>query len=342
MTIFRSYYYALTADEWSRCIGPDGRKICPEVRMRRDIFQNSCIGALFKGLTERKSLCGVKVRRAPSLEVKEVRVGLLRVLATSDTPIQWRTHCSAGSRSNVTLTRNGTTYMNVPEGCTVYGPSGAYFNPPNTIRVDTKLETVDQHDLELPPSLAAFDDWTDVRGVLDEQDIKEYVDATKLSEMRERRILKHLHTITGGGGSGYAIALVVVVAVVFLLAVGSAVFTYLMWRRISNVNKVSLLETAIGESSHPPLSPRPSLSQLEPTQQSPQPQLPSLQSQLEKEMEAPARTVKQRPPQLQRQTQSSETDTPEPKHGGGGRRRKKASWPPQADEVELVNLSQQQ
>ena len=146
-------------------------------------------------------MCGVSIRRAPAFEAKEVKAGLLRVLATADTPIQWRIKCT-GKPDNVTITRRGMSHIVVREGCTVYWPEGAYTLPPTSIKVETKLEFVDQHDLSvLPPSLAVFDDWSDVERVLSEHDVEEYLTATKLAELRETHTVAHLKSVTWGGNN---------------------------------------------------------------------------------------------------------------------------------------------
>lgn len=192
--------------------------------------------ALFKGLPERKTLCGVTVRRAPAFEVKEVSTGRLRVLAASEQPLQWRIVCS-GKADNLTTTRNGTWYIHVPEGCTVFHPEGAYTVSPSTVEVTVKLALIDQHDLHvLPPSLLAFDDWTDVRAVLDEHGLDEYVTASRLSELREKRLLDHIHSWSAGGKTGSVVAVVVVI-VLFCLAGVALCGTIILWRRLQAERK---------------------------------------------------------------------------------------------------------
>lgn len=90
---------------------------------------------------------------------------------------------------------------------------------------------MDQHDLHtLPPGLQFFEDWADVRSLLDEHDIDDYVEATRLAELREKRILRHLHSITGGD-STYAVMLVTALAVAAVVAVAALVVSLIMCRR---------------------------------------------------------------------------------------------------------------
>ncbi len=173
------------------------------------------------------------VRRAPVFEVKEARPGLLRIMASADTPLQWRLVC-LGKTDNITVSRNGTTYLEVPERCTVYGPDGAYTVPPSTLKTDIKLELVDQHDLSIPPSLAAFDDWAEVRSVLDEHEVNDYLEATKLTELREKRILSSLQVVTWSG-SPYPIVLIVVLCITLLLALAAVGLSAVAWRRITKM-----------------------------------------------------------------------------------------------------------
>jgi hypothetical protein len=222
--------------------------------MRRDSFSSSCISALFAGLPERKQKCDIRVRKAPVFEVKEVKAGLLRVLSSSDIGVQWRTRCF-GSPDKIGTTRNGTSYIEVPEGCTVYGPDGAYTRPPNTVEVATNITLIDQHDLSLPASLANFANWSEVRTFLDEASITEYVEATKLSEMRESRISKDLHSVPLVVDE-VSIADVVLLTIIAAIVVLGIVAGCCYFKRRSQAGKRTHEELAMSNIDSPTSAPR--------------------------------------------------------------------------------------
>lgn len=225
----RSAYYALTAEEWANCNGFGDVTFCPEVRLRRDNFGSTCIGALYDGSPRAAKLCGVLIRRAPALVVREDKPGSVLVTSTTNRTAQWRTRCEGVPTENFTTVGPGTVSLRVPEGCMAYGEEHAYINLPKTVVFETRLRRVPQPDVGLPAVLAAFDNWTHVEEVFNatitETEAGEYHDASVLAETLARRRLEELerHASTVSSyGFGTLIAVIVVLAGVAALALWTA------------------------------------------------------------------------------------------------------------------------
>ena len=205
---------------------------CPDVRLRRDSFASTCIGALFKGLPQKNKLCGVKIRRAPELELKENGAGNLVVISASNKTAQWRVHCQGGKSDNFTLVRKGVTVIRVPEGCVAYGDEHAYQNLPRTVEFETVLQEVAQPGADLPAVLSLFDSWQHVaetfNSTISEADASEYHEASALADALARRKVEELEMHAGRVGSyglGAGVAVVVLLAGV-AVAVGLLCFRH--------------------------------------------------------------------------------------------------------------------
>lgn len=279
-----------------------GRIVCTETRLRWDSWGSTCIGSLFAGLPERKTMCEVSVRKAPAFEVREVKAGLLRVQATSETAVQWRTRCF-GQPEQLSVTRNGTSYIKVQEGCTIYGPLGAYSRPPNTVELVTNITLIDQHDLALPASLSTFDDWSDVRSVIDDSTIEGYVEATKLSEMRERRIMRDVQTAHTSAGTTNTLV-VAAFSAVSTLAFVAGVYACTIARRRRREEREQLEMSVV------------------PTPARSTPQMPVSVNMPPVQSPAQQTAIQQPAQQTQQARKQSST---EPTGEAGGRRKKKSS-----------------
>ena len=198
------------------------------MRLRRDNFGSTCIGALFNGLPAKDKLCGVLLRRAPALELKESGAGNLVIVSTLNRTAQWRIRCQRNE--SYAMAKTGVTRIKVPEGCTAYGEEHAYQNLPRTVVFDTVLRTVGQPTIDLPAVLSDFASWAHVaelyNATISQSEAAEYHDATVLADALARRKIAELErhaSSVGSYGLGTGIAIVVVV----LLTTSLALWTHL-------------------------------------------------------------------------------------------------------------------
>ena len=107
-----------------------GVVMCPEVRLRHDVFENTCIGAIYKARISTASKatalkhCEVHTRKNPGVYVSEVASGVVRVSSGTETVV-WRLSCQGRSEPNVTMT-TGLRYLGVPSGCSLSGLDVTY------------------------------------------------------------------------------------------------------------------------------------------------------------------------------------------------------------------------
>jgi hypothetical protein len=199
--------------------------VCPDVRLRHDKFEATCIGSLFLASPARNDLCGIKVRSAPNLEARENGTGNLVVVSSSNKTTQWRVHCRGTTADEFAMVSRGANVIKVPEGCVAYGDEMAYENLPRTILFESVIEEVGQPDFGMPSVLACFDDWAHVERTFAEfvtgSEAHEYHDASALSDALARKKLEALERHAGHVGSyglGTAVAIVVTLAVVAVIA----------------------------------------------------------------------------------------------------------------------------
>lgn len=199
-------------------------RFCPDVRLRFDNFDKTCIGALFDSSPKRKTLCQMEIRRAEPLEVRELGVGELTVTAANTERVTWRTECP-GKAHNTTTTGAGWNRLLVPEGCTLYGAQSAYVYLPRNVEVNVSIVAAIQHEMVLPSGLEElFSTWEMAKAFLDEKDVAGYVTETRLADLKMQEDLRKLHAISR---SDTATGLWVGLAIGILLAVGMAVAIFL-------------------------------------------------------------------------------------------------------------------
>ncbi len=232
----RLYHYALTTEQWEGCDTLGGVRICANVRLRREGFGGTCIGALFRSRASSDPKesplrhCEATTRKNPAVYVAEISPGMLRV-TSGDKKVVWRMTCASGNAENVTTTV-GTQTISVPAGCSISGLDVSYKMLPASMRTAARHAHLATWSTELPGAWSSgFGTWTNVTQFLrDAQDWKTVAEVEAEARDRELALVNVDRHVRDYAAVGTLAGIGVVLLVVLICLV-------LGWRRVRRIRR---------------------------------------------------------------------------------------------------------
>lgn len=231
-----------------------GVAVCPNIRMRYEGFEATCVGALYKARVSSASKtaalkhCEVTTRKNPAVYIAEVSPGVVRVNSGKEI-VAWRLVCPGSREPNITAT-NGSQFLAVPHGCSLAGLDVTYKVMPMGPRVERNYHLV-SWSTELPTSWTRkFNNLVNVSRLLQDADI------WKKANDLEAEFRHHVLAQTVASNAYYGTIGVGAIFFLGLLVALLIVSQVLLWRAVKRASETGVRGVTLGalKQTAPPSS----------------------------------------------------------------------------------------
>lgn len=176
---FRSFHYPITGVQWERCSKFGSTRVCPDVRMRFEDFESSCIGSLFKARSVGKlgEACRMRVRKAHVSEARELAPGRVLVRTGGDAVV-FAMRCNGFENSTLI---KGSYVTSLPTGCSLSGMGWTYKSPPQEIDQRARLHVMPSAS-DIPSAVLGADNWLTMQHALNTTVAGRWMETTEAAD----------------------------------------------------------------------------------------------------------------------------------------------------------------